>query len=195
MPPCWLLYLLPTRSPHPLLTFPYLSQQQAPRNPCNIAFNTFLRPPYARVHLRCPVPCVSTRWSGRTTFTNTICGPQCASHILCQLFHHVLRRTLIRLHRLFSPSRKSYSGFKGVEGQATFVDLRGTRCGKDRSGDDPPSSLKQIFSQALSFQLECLLHTVSATQTVSERCLRSNETSEARSRMLGGGKVEAILTE
>ena len=147
------------------------------------------------MHLRCPVPCVSTRWSGRTTFANTICGPQCASHILCQLFHHVLCRTLIRLPRLFSPSRERYSGFKGVEGQAAFVYLRGTRCGKDRSGDDAASSLKQIVSQTLSFQLECLLRTVSATQTVSERCFRSNETSEARSRMLGGGKLEAILAE
>ena len=155
----------------------------------------FLRPPDARVHLRCPVSRVSTRWSGRTTFTDTICGPQCASHILCQLFHHVLRWTLIRLLRLFSPSRKSYSGFEGVEGQATFKDFRGTRCGKDRSGDDTTSGLTQIFSQALSFKLECLLHTVSATATVSERCLRSNETSEARSRTLGGGKLDAILAE
>ena len=35
--------------------------------------------------------------------------------------------------------------------------------------------------------------TVSATQTVSERSLRRVETSEAMSRTVGGGKLEAIL--
>ena len=35
-----------------------------------------------------------------------------------------------------------------------------------------------------------LEHTVSATQTVSERCLRRLETSVARSRIAGGGKED-----
>jgi hypothetical protein len=37
--------------------------------------------------------------------------------------------------------------------------------------------------------------TVSATQTVSERSLRRDETSTAISRIDGGGKLEAILHE
>ena len=90
---------------------------------------------------RSSIPCIPTSWACCPTLTDTICSSQLLPDDICQPFHHLFRRPLVSFDALFGPSCKCNPRLQGVQGQASFVDLRCARGGEDGGRYDSASSL------------------------------------------------------